>query len=110
MNDGVKMLLERMETNPEEFVGRGKRWDYILEEYDNVLAEDEAKAIKEGLHKLRRAELTRAVMQELLKEDTSPLKELLNLKLSKSQAAGLKTQADAIRAKHPFEPFCGEVE
>jgi hypothetical protein len=110
VNDGVKILLERMETNPEEFVGRGKRWDYILEEYDNVLAQDETKAIKEGLHKLRRAEFTRAVMQELLKEDTSPLRELLNLKLSKTQADGLKAQADAIRAKHPFQPFIGEIE
>jgi hypothetical protein len=110
MNDGVKMLLERMETNPEEFVGRGKRWDYILEEYDNVLAEDEAKAIKEGLHKLRRAELTRAVMQEILKENTSPLQDLLKIKLSKSQAVALKAQADEIRAKHPFQPFTGEVE
>jgi hypothetical protein len=99
-----------METNPEEFVGRGKRWDYILEEYDNVLAEDESRAIKEGLHKLRRSEFTRAVMQELLKENTSPLRELLNLKLSNTQAAGLKAQADEIRAKHPFQPFTGEVE
>lgn len=70
MNDGVKILLERMETNPEEFVGRPRRWEYILEEYDNVLAEDEAKAIKEGLRKLLRSEFTRAVMQELLREST----------------------------------------
>ena len=83
MNDGVKILLERMQTNPEEFVGRPRRWEYILEEYDNVLAEDEAKAIKEGLKELRRSEFTRAVMQELLMESTSPLRELLKAKLSK---------------------------
>ena len=110
MNDGVKMLLERMQTNPEEFVGRPRRWEYILEEYDNVLAEDEAKAIKEGLKELRRSEFTRAVMQELLEENTSPLQELLKIKLSKSQAVALKAQADEIRAKHPFQPFTGEVE
>jgi hypothetical protein len=110
VNDGVKMLLERMQTNPEEFVGRPRRWEYILEEYDNVLAEDEAKAIKEGLKELRRSEFTRAVMQELLEENTSPLQELLKIKLNKSQAAGLKAQADAIRAQHPFQPFTGEVE
>jgi hypothetical protein len=68
MNDGVKILLERMKTHPEEFVGRPRRWEYILEEYDNVLAEDEAKAIKEGLKELRRSEFTCVVMQEILRE------------------------------------------
>jgi hypothetical protein len=83
MNDGVKMLLERMKTHPEEFVGKRLRWSYILEEYDNVLSEDEVKAIKDELKALRRSELTRAVMQELLMESTSPLKELLKAKLNK---------------------------
>jgi hypothetical protein len=83
MNDGVKMLLERMKTHPEEFVGKRPRWSYILEEYDNVLAEDEAKAIKDELKALRRYELTRAVMKELLNEPASPLQELLKAKLSR---------------------------
>ena len=83
MNDGVKMLLERMQTHPEEFVGKRPRWSYILEEYDNVLAEDEAKAIKDELKALRRYELTRAVMKELLNEPASPLQELLKAKLAR---------------------------
>jgi len=70
MNEGVLMMLDRMKTNPEEFAGDYNRWSAILEQYDNVLAKDEAKAIKEELYKLRRAELTRTVMQEILREPT----------------------------------------
>jgi hypothetical protein len=83
MNDGVKMLLERMQTHPEEFVGKRPRWNYILEQYQSVLAEDEAKAINDGLKELRRYELTRAVMKELLNEAASPLQELIKANLAR---------------------------
>jgi hypothetical protein len=82
MNEGVLMILDRIKTNPEEFVGT--RWNPIIDQYITVLTEDEAKAIKDELRALRRSEFTRAVMQEILKESTpTPLQELLKAKLAR---------------------------
>ena len=110
MNDGVKILLERMQTNPEEFHGDYNRWNDLISKFEKFFNASERALINGALTNIRREEFTSVVMQELLKEKTSPLRELLNLKLSNTQAAGLKAQADEIRAKHPFQPFLGEIE
>lgn len=73
MNDGVKIILERMKTHPEEFVqsmhlGRTK-WSSLVDFYDNVLTDEEKKAIKDGIIELNRAEFTKKVMEKLLEED-----------------------------------------
>lgn len=82
MNEGVLMILDRIKTNPEEFIGT--RWNPIIDQYLNVLTVDEAKAIKDELRALRRSEFTRVVMQEILKESTpTPLQELLKAKLAR---------------------------
>lgn len=126
MNEGVLMILDRMKTNPEEFSGIYNRWATILEEYDNVLSDDEAKAIKEELHKLRRAELTSAVMQELLREPTpvevTPSTYTMNrigrapwsANTTDEQLEQLRIhmqkEAEKIRAQNPFKPFIGEIK
>jgi hypothetical protein len=74
MNDGVKILLERMKTHPEEFVDAwnegSSKWSGLLGYYNNVLTDEEKKAIDSGLLKLRRDTFTRIVMQEILREPT----------------------------------------
>jgi len=72
MNDGVKLLLDRMETNPEEFTTKDysgySRWSRLIDYYDSVLTDDERHALKTKQKELLRKELTQAVMQELLKK------------------------------------------
>ena len=72
MNDGVKLLLDRMETHPEEFTTKDfsgqSRWSHLTNYYDNVLTDGERDALKFKQIELLRKELTQAVMQELLKK------------------------------------------
>ena len=72
MNDGVKLLLARMETNPEEFTTKDfsgqSRWSHLTNYYDGILTDEERNALKSKQTELLRKELTQAVMQELLKK------------------------------------------
>jgi hypothetical protein len=58
MNKGVKLLLERMKTNPEEFGALG-RWTRLLTEHDVLLDYPERKI-------LRPITFNREVMRRLL--------------------------------------------
>jgi hypothetical protein len=72
MNDGVKLLLDRMETHPEEFTTKdfsgNSRWSHLINYYDGILTDEERNALKTKQTELLRKELTQAVMQELLKK------------------------------------------
>jgi hypothetical protein len=47
MNKGVALLLERRETNPEEFDGSGHlRWAKLLEQHDVLLEYPERKVLR----------------------------------------------------------------
>jgi hypothetical protein len=127
MNDGVKILLERMKTHPEEFVDEtnlgATKWSGVLNYYDNVLTPEEKKAIQEGLLQLKRDAFTKQVMEILLDEvkpvEIDPNTYTMNrigttaeqlraraLRLTPT----LQEQVDRIRAEHPFKPFIGEVK
>ena len=64
MNEGVRILLERIKTHPEEFM-KGGRWINLLSEYNEYIPE-ELKPITEEVRKLVKDEFTRDVMKELL--------------------------------------------
>lgn len=64
MNEGVRILLERIKTHPEEFM-KGGRWIDLLSEYTEYIPE-ELKPITEEVRKLVKDEFTRDVMKELL--------------------------------------------
>jgi hypothetical protein len=72
MNDGVNILLERMKTHPEEFVSDfshgNTKWSRLVDFYDNVLTDEEKKAIKDGVIELNRAEFTKKVLEMLIEE------------------------------------------
>jgi hypothetical protein len=70
MNDGVKILLERMQTHPEEFHGDYNRWTEVIKRFENVFNANERALINGALTNIRREELTHVVMQELLREQT----------------------------------------
>jgi hypothetical protein len=64
MNEGVKLLLERLKTHPEEFM-KGGRWINILAEYNEYIP-DELKPLTDEARKLVANEFTKDVMRELL--------------------------------------------
>ena len=71
-NDGIKIAIARMESNPEEFFepkANGK-WSWLyLETTREVLTEEEKVAVHSALKKVRRLEITykatKAVLPEL---------------------------------------------
>jgi len=70
MNDGVKILLERMKTHPEEFYGSYNRWTEVIERFEKFIHANERALINGALTNIRREEFTQIVMNELLHEPT----------------------------------------
>jgi hypothetical protein len=72
MNDGVKLLLERMKTNPEEFTN-GHKWIGLINSYKEYLNEEDAKVFNNAYNGLMQQTFTEQVMKELLapEEDNS---------------------------------------
>jgi hypothetical protein len=72
MNDGVKILLERMKTHPEEFFDESSRlhvtskWGTLIADHQNFLELEDKKALDEGLKKLHQQIFTEKVMEELV--------------------------------------------
>jgi len=72
MNEGVKILLERMKTNPDEFYDKTNglhvttRWGRILTDYQSFLEPEDINALKEAMSKLHQEQFTKLVMKELL--------------------------------------------
>jgi len=65
MNDGVALLLERMKTNPEEFIDGGK-WAHIMNKHEDFLEAEDRQALTDGLNKLMQQRFTEKVMEELI--------------------------------------------
>jgi hypothetical protein len=70
MNDGVKILLERMQTHPEEFYGHYNRWTEVINNFEKYFNTSERALVNGALTNLRREEFTRVVLQEILREPT----------------------------------------
>ena len=79
MNEGVKILLERMKTNPEEFaIGDGgfhtlSKWGRLIADYQTYLEPEDCEVLKNAINKLHQQTFTEKVMKELLapEEDDS---------------------------------------
>ena len=65
MNDGVALLLERMKTNPEEFIDGGK-WAHIMNKHEDFLDAEDRQALTDGLNKLMQQRFTEKVLEELV--------------------------------------------
>lgn len=84
MNDGVAMLLERMKTNPEEFVdsmynGESK-WGRLMTEYRNYLPKEDLEAFdaghREAIFRHMQQRFTEKVMEELIDPQKSKIQRL----------------------------------
>lgn len=70
LSTGVRALVARMESNPQEFYGEADKWRFMFSaNFREVLTEPEKGALHEALKEVRRKEFDEKVMRELLKDD-----------------------------------------
>ena len=69
MNDGVRILLERMETHPEEFFDFGSKWANIIGDHKDFLKTEDRQALTDGLNKLMQQRFTEKVLEKLVNPD-----------------------------------------
>jgi hypothetical protein len=119
MNDGVKILLERMQTHPEEFHGGYNRWTEVIERFEKFFSTSEKAMINGALTNIRRDEFTRVVMQEILREPTpveiDPSTYTINRVGRMPQKVGITAEqlADitkSLKTMPRAKPFIGEIE
>lgn len=70
MNSGIEILIERVKTNPEEFLGG--RWLNITAKYNTYFSSEESAALKEAMNLLHMEKFAAEVMKELLQEPEAP--------------------------------------
>jgi hypothetical protein len=71
VNEGVGIILARMETHPEEFFGMhenaGTKWRWIFaESLREVMSEPEKAALHSGMTKVRRLEITHKAIATIM--------------------------------------------
>ena len=74
VNEGVGIILARMETHPEEFFGMhenvGSKWRWIFaESLREVMSEPEKAALHSGMTKVRRLEITHKAIATIMPEE-----------------------------------------
>ena len=66
MLTGVGILLERMKTNPEEFIEGGmSKWSRVLDTGWSVMTAEEQKALQDGINEAKREHFNGEVMRVL---------------------------------------------
>jgi hypothetical protein len=74
LNEGVKIILARMETNPEDFFTVHKEynpWRWIFDEnVREVMTESEKAALYEGIKKVRRLMITHRAIETVMPKET----------------------------------------
>lgn len=69
MSSGVRTLISRMETNPDEFFRGEMKWQFMYEaRFREVLTDAERDALQEALRVVHRHEFDSIVMEELLRD------------------------------------------
>lgn len=70
MSTGVTTLIARMKSNPEEFFGDAKRWQFMFREhFRDVMTEAEKGAIHGAMKEVRRLEFDAMVVKEILRDE-----------------------------------------
>ena len=85
VNEGVQIILNRMESNPEEFFGDQQKWRWIYgENLRDVMTEPEKAALFEGMKKVRRLEITAKAVATMLPDEEESIGE--SYKWAKAEA------------------------
>lgn len=72
INEGIRILVERMKTNPEEFTdGLSSRWAEVIHTASNAkwLTDEEHKLLNDASNQVQRDRFTARVLKALTKED-----------------------------------------
>jgi hypothetical protein len=70
ISNGVKILLERMASHPEDFYGDALQWRFMFaEKFRDVLTEPEKGMIHGALKELRRGEFDGLVVRAILRDE-----------------------------------------
>lgn len=75
MNGGLKILIARMETHPEEFEGDGK-WISSFNNYKKYMSEEEKDVFWKKLCELKMNEFEQKIVKRLMQEETPAQQEL----------------------------------
>jgi hypothetical protein len=86
MNNGMKLILARMETNPEEFVDKHK-WRHLVESDWPMFTEEEQKAYSAKLREILIDRFSEEVLKTLM-EDENEDKPTMKYKASDRYATG----------------------
>jgi hypothetical protein len=104
INQGVEIILNRMDSNPDEFGMRGThhsaRWGWFLDWYKetDVLTAEEKDLITAKIHNIQRNALTKRVLEEIMKEpEKEPSEEDRISELLRQQRAMAQNQQAAIQ-------------
>jgi hypothetical protein len=68
MNEGMKIVLERMDTNPEEFIDNSK-WEMIIHRHLEYLSDEDRKAFNDKMGALKSERFTAEVIKELMRDE-----------------------------------------
>jgi hypothetical protein len=113
MNDGMKIILERLKTHPEEFADDSNpfasegKWTKLIHQYQHNLPQEDVDAFKQAIDEIRQAEFTAKVMEELL--DPKPEEQLTlntypttaSVTLSAGQTQGVSLTVEPLANKKP---------
>jgi hypothetical protein len=88
MLTGVEILLERMKTNPEEFIEGGfSKWSRVINSAWDILTEQERKALEDGTKEAKRDHFNGEVMR-VLAQGHDDIEETLKYKASERYTTG----------------------
>jgi hypothetical protein len=84
MNDGLKIILARMDTNPEEFFDK-RKWRHLVESDWPMFTKEEQEAYSTKLRSILLDKFSEEVLKELMDEDDAPT---MKYKASERYAVG----------------------
>jgi hypothetical protein len=115
MNDGMKIIFERMKTHPEEFKDEDNspfayngKWVGLVHKYENNLPEEDMKAFKEAVNAMRQEEFTAKVMEELLDPKSEQLE--LDLSLKRTPPPRMQQAGQTISVTPSLEQTLARLE
>lgn len=116
MNDGVKILLARMETHPEEFIDGAQyganKWSRLMQEYRPFLDKEDLEvfdaAHKATVFEYMKERFTQLVMEELLDPKSEQLELGLNPYLVRSTLSAGQTQLSST-IQNPYSNTYGAI-
>lgn len=93
MNEGVRMLIKRIESDPQEFdEGSLSKWGRVLggfpERYRDILTKDEIEVIEAALKEAQRSNFTSLVMRVLTGTDEVSIEQAYKDRIYQRTVAG----------------------